>query len=61
MDVPTYQVSAIQVLGLACLGLVLGRGIRRVLPVFERLSIPASVTALRKALPAYSAALRSAI
>lgn len=43
MDVPTFQVSSIQVLGLACFGLVLGRGIRRALPVFERLSIPASI------------------
>ncbi len=43
MNVPTFQVSAIQVLGLACFGLVLGKGLRRLLPVFERLSIPASI------------------
>ncbi|MRG96335.1 sodium/glutamate symporter [Polyangium spumosum] len=43
MDVPTYSISSIQVLGLACFGLVLGRGIRRLAPVFERLSIPASI------------------
>jgi ESS family glutamate:Na+ symporter len=43
MDTPTYTVSAIQVLGLACFGLILGGGLRRVLPVLERLSVPGSV------------------
>jgi len=43
MDVPVIKVSAIQVLGLSCFGLVLGWLLKRVVPLLERLSIPASV------------------
>jgi len=43
MDVPTLKLSAIQVLGLSCFGLVIGNALRRAVPVLERLSIPASV------------------
>lgn len=43
MGVPTIEVSAIQVLGLASFGLVAGTLLRRVFPVLERLSVPASV------------------
>lgn len=43
MDVPTYKLSAIQVLGVSCFGLVIGAGLRRALPILERLSIPAPV------------------
>jgi glutamate:Na+ symporter, ESS family len=43
MDVPTIQLSAIQVLGLSCLGLVMGGLLRKYIPILERLSIPASV------------------
>jgi ESS family glutamate:Na+ symporter len=40
---PTIQLTAIQVLGIACAGLFIGAGIKRVFPVLARLSIPASV------------------
>jgi glutamate:Na+ symporter, ESS family len=40
---PTLQISAIQVLGLACLGLFIGSGIKRLFPVLARLSVPGSV------------------
>ena len=40
---PTLQLTAVQVLGVACVGLMLGSGIKRVFPVLERLSVPASV------------------
>ncbi|WP_165373228.1 sodium/glutamate symporter [Sorangium cellulosum] len=43
MDVPTFKLSAIQVLGVSCFGLVIGAGLRRALPILERLSIPAPV------------------
>src|SRR5512140_1581925 len=43
MDVPLIKVSAIQVLGLSCFGLVIGGLLRRLLPILERLSIPGSV------------------
>ncbi len=43
MDIPTIKISAIQVLGLSCLGLILGQGIRRVIPSLERMSVPSSV------------------
>jgi len=43
MDVPTLQLSAIQVLGVSCFGLLIGAGLRRVIPLLERLSVPASV------------------
>jgi ESS family glutamate:Na+ symporter len=41
--VPTLHLSAIQVLGIACLGLFIGAGIKRLLPVLARLSVPGSV------------------
>jgi ESS family glutamate:Na+ symporter len=40
---PTLQLTAIQVLGIACAGLFIGAGIKRLFPVLARLSIPASV------------------
>jgi glutamate:Na+ symporter, ESS family len=40
---PTIQLTAIQVLGVACAGLFIGAGIKRLFPVLARLSIPASV------------------
>ncbi len=43
MDVPTIKISAIQVLGLACFGLVLGNLLRRTFRFLERLSVPGSV------------------
>src|SRR5512139_1041519 len=43
MGIPTIEISAIQVLGLASFGLVAGTLLRRVFPVLERLSVPASV------------------
>lgn len=43
MGVPELQISAIQVLGLASLGLFIGEGIKRLFPVLGRLSVPGSV------------------
>jgi ESS family glutamate:Na+ symporter len=43
LDVPTLKISAIQVLGLSCVGLLIGNGLRRALPVLERLSIPTPI------------------
>ena len=43
MSVPTLQLTAIQVLGIACAGLFIGAGIKRLFPVLARLSIPGSV------------------
>ena len=43
MDVPTVKISAIQVLGLSCIGLVIGNGLRKAFPRLERLSVPGSV------------------
>jgi len=43
MTVPTLQLTAIQVLGVACFGLLIGAGLKRVFPVLARLSIPGSV------------------
>jgi ESS family glutamate:Na+ symporter len=40
---PTLQLTAIQVLGIACAGLFIGAGIKRLFPVLARLSIPGSV------------------
>lgn len=40
---PTIQLTAIQVLGIACAGLFIGAGIKRLFPVLARLSIPGSV------------------
>lgn len=40
---PTLQLTAIQVLGIACAGLLIGAGIKRLFPVLARLSIPGSV------------------
>lgn len=40
---PTISLTAIQVLGVACLGLFIGAGLKRLVPVFARLSIPGSV------------------
>jgi len=43
MDVLTWKLTAVHVLGLAGAGIVIGAGIRRVFPVLERLSVPRSV------------------
>ena len=43
MDVPTWKLSAVHVLGLGAAGVVIGAGIRRVFPILERLSVPRSV------------------
>ena len=43
MDVPTWKLEAVHVLGLAGAGVVLGGGIRRVIPVLDRLSVPRAV------------------
>jgi glutamate:Na+ symporter, ESS family len=40
---PVIQLDAILVLGLACLGWLLGLGLKRALPVLDRLNIPASI------------------
>lgn len=40
---PTIQLTAIQVLGIACAGLFIGAGMKRLFPVLARLSIPGSV------------------
>ena len=40
---PTIQLTAIQVLGIACAGLFIGAGIKRLFPVLARLSVPGSV------------------
>lgn len=40
---PTIELTAIQVLGVACLGLFIGAGLKRLFPVLERLSIPGAV------------------
>ncbi len=41
--VPTLELTAIQVLGVACLGLLIGAGVKRLFPVLGRLSVPGSV------------------
>lgn len=43
MDIPVVKLNAIQVLGIACFGLVIGRFIKRILPALDRLNIPGSV------------------
>jgi glutamate:Na+ symporter, ESS family len=40
---PTIQLTSIQVLGVACAGLLIGAGIKRLFPVLGRLSVPGSV------------------
>ncbi|MGH9674022.1 MAG: sodium/glutamate symporter, partial [Bryobacteraceae bacterium] len=44
MPVPVLKLTAIQVLGLACLGIVLGGWIKRLIPFLDRVNIPASIT-----------------
>ena len=41
--VPTLKISAVQVLGLAALGVVAGEWLRRRLPLLDRLNIPAPI------------------
>ena len=43
MEILTLKLSAIQVLGLSCIGLVAGNVMRRLLPVLQRLSVPSSI------------------
>jgi glutamate:Na+ symporter, ESS family len=43
MIVPVWKLSAVQVLGFACLGLGLGIWLKRKLPLLDRLNIPASI------------------
>ena len=39
----TWKPGAVQVLGLACLGVLIGRWLKRKLPMLERLNIPISI------------------
>ena len=41
--IATWKLGAVQVLGLACLGVLMGGWLRRRLPVLERLNIPVSI------------------
>ncbi len=41
--IPTLKLSAVQVLGLGCLGVLLGGWLKRRLPVLDRLNIPVSI------------------
>ena len=41
--VPVWKLNAAHVLGLACLGVVMGQGLKRKLPVLDRLNIPAPI------------------
>ncbi len=41
--IPTLKLSAVQVLGLACLGVLLGGWLKRKLPLLDRLNIPVSI------------------
>ncbi|HEY2013522.1 MAG TPA: sodium/glutamate symporter [Bryobacteraceae bacterium] len=41
--IPTWKLSAVQVLGLACLGVLLGAWLKRKLPLLDRLNIPVSI------------------
>jgi hypothetical protein len=41
--VPTWNFAAVQVLGLAALGVVIGAWLRRRVPLVERLNIPAPI------------------
>jgi glutamate:Na+ symporter, ESS family len=43
IDVVTYKLTAIHVLGLAGVGIVLGEGILRAVPVLARLSVPRAI------------------
>lgn len=41
--VPTWKLTAVQVLALACLGIGIGQWLKRKIPVLDRLNIPASI------------------
>ncbi len=41
--IPTLKLSAVQVLGLACLGVLLGGWLKRKVPLLDRLNIPVSI------------------
>ena len=41
--IPTWKLTAVQVLGLACLGVLLGTWLKRKLPILDRLNIPVSI------------------
>jgi len=41
--VPTWKLSAVQILALACLGVVMGIWLKRKIPLLDRLNIPASI------------------
>jgi glutamate:Na+ symporter, ESS family len=43
MNVSVWQLTAVQVLGFACLGFAIGSWLKRRLPVLDRLNIPASI------------------
>src|SRR5262245_44762749 len=43
MDVPTWKLTAVHVLGLAGAGIVIGGGLRRAFPILQQLSVPRSV------------------
>jgi len=43
MNVPTLSLGPVQVLGLAALGVLMGRFLKRVLPILDRWNVPASV------------------
>jgi len=44
MDILTLKLSAVQVLGLACFGVVMGKWLKKKITVLDRLNIPDSVT-----------------
>ncbi|HEV2687241.1 MAG TPA: sodium/glutamate symporter [Bryobacteraceae bacterium] len=41
--VPTWKLTAVQVLALACLGIVIGQWLKRKIPLLDRLNIPAAI------------------
>lgn len=41
--IPVWKLSAVEVLGLACLGVLIGGWLKRKLPLVERLNIPVSI------------------
>jgi glutamate:Na+ symporter, ESS family len=41
--VPTWKLTAVQVLALACVGIVIGQWLKRKIPLLDRLNIPASI------------------
>jgi ESS family glutamate:Na+ symporter len=41
--IPTLKLSAVQVLGLACLGVLMGGWLKRKVPLLDRLNIPVSI------------------